>query len=264
MSPTAPSDPDPREPTGPAGGSSADRQAIRATDDERRRAAEELAAALGRGQLDLAEFDDRTNQVWSARTRAELAGPLEDLVPDPLSIVRDPTAARHLPDVSPAARPDLRPDVRSDHRDLSAVAKAHVTGETGGTAVSLAVMFGNDQSGEWLCPARHTAVALMGGVSIDLRRARLQSAHTEITAVAIMGGVEIIVPEDIRLSVAGTGLMGGFASSQSREVVIAGHDLPPDAPTVRVTGLALMGGVDVRRAPRSGGGRRELPGRSRD
>nr|WP_244465509.1 hypothetical protein [Corynebacterium xerosis] len=77
-----------------------------------------------------------------------------------------------------------------------------------------------------------------------------------MVAVAIMGGIEIIVPEDIRLTVQGTGLMGGFGTSKSRDVVIAGHDLPPDAPRVRVTGIALMGGVDVRRVPRSD--RREL------
>lgn len=157
---------------------------------------------------------------------------------------------------SPAAHRPPGEVAGPSSRDLSAVAKAHVTGETGGSTFSVAVMFGADQGGDWICPPTHYSIAVMGGVGVDLRRARFEAHETEIVAVAIMGGIEIIVPEDIRLTVQGTGLMGGFGTSKSRDVVIAGHDLPPDAPRVRVTGIALMGGVDVRRVPRSD--RREL------
>lgn len=34
-----------------------------ATDDERRRVADELSQALGRSQIDVAEFDERTSRV---------------------------------------------------------------------------------------------------------------------------------------------------------------------------------------------------------
>lgn len=227
---------------------------LRATDDERRRVADELSDALGRGQIDLTEFDERTNRVWAARTRGDLADPLADLIPDPWTVIDGRSAGPIEPYRAPGT-PDRRPagdatGPDAPSRDLAAVAKAHVTGEKGGSAVSAAVMFGADQGGDWICPPTHYSVAVMGGVDIDLRRARMESNDTEIIAVAIMGGIDIIVPEDVRLTVQGTGLMGGFCSSTSRDVVIAGHDLPPDAPRVRVTGLALMGGVDVRRVPR--------------
>lgn len=52
-------------------------------------------------------------------------------------------------------------------------------------------MLGADRNGDWLCPAAHASMAVMGGIDIDLRRARLESRHTEIVAVAIMGGVEV-------------------------------------------------------------------------
>lgn len=52
-------------------------------------------------------------------------------------------------------------------------------------------MLGADRNGDWLCPATHASMAVMGGIDIDLRRARLESRHTEIVAVAIMGGVEV-------------------------------------------------------------------------
>ncbi|UBI02654.1 DUF1707 SHOCT-like domain-containing protein [Corynebacterium freneyi] len=232
---------------------------LRATDDERRRVADELSEALGRGQIDVTEFDERTSRVWAARTRDELTGPLTDLVADPRAIIdgtTDSASAGAVSPYRPAAAPARGPfhDVAGpSSRDLAAVSKQHVTGEKGGSAFSAAVMFGADRNGDWLCPATHVSMAVMGGIDIDLRRARFESRHTEIVAVAIMGGIDILVPEDMRVSVEGTGIMGGFDSSRSRDVVIAGHDLPPDAPSVRITGVAIMGGVEVRRVPRRGG-----------
>ncbi|MFD5868426.1 DUF1707 domain-containing protein [Corynebacterium sp. NPDC060344] len=230
-----------------------DPRPLRATDDERGRVADELSNALARGQIDLTEFDERTHRAWSARTRDELADPLADLVPDPWAVIGG-SANSSLP-ANPAPNGVVPHDAPSS-RDLAAVSKAHVTGEPGGSRLSVAIMFGAGQDGDWICPPTHHSIALMGGVELDLRRARFEAPETEIVAIAVMGGIQIIVPEDIRLTVQGTGLMGGFGSSDSRDVVISGHDLPPDAPRVRVTGLALMGGVDVHRVPR--GDRREL------
>ena len=244
---------------GPAGDRDDANPDLRATDDERRMVADELAAALGRGQLELGEFEQRTEAVWAGRTRGEIVDPLKDLVPNPLDVIggADPRGTREIAQrphpAPPAPRAANRPAERdTSARDVSAVAKAHVTGETGGSVITAAVMFGSEQNGEWLCPSTHYAVAIMGGVEVDLRNARFESPATEIVAVAIMGGINVIVPEDMRLSVQGTGLMGGFGSSKSKEVVLAGHDLPPDAPHVRVTGVALMGGVEVVRETRYG------------
>ena len=54
---------------GPAGDRDDANPDLRATDDERRMVADELAAALGRGQLELGEFEQRTEAVWAGRTR---------------------------------------------------------------------------------------------------------------------------------------------------------------------------------------------------
>ena len=56
---------------GPAGDRDDANPDLRATDDERRMVADELAAALGRGQLELGEFEQRTEAVWAGRTRRE-------------------------------------------------------------------------------------------------------------------------------------------------------------------------------------------------
>ena len=195
----------------------------RASDAERDTAAKHLQDAFADGQISMAEFDERSRALYAATYADELPGLVEDL--------------------SPAKRPDL--EVAPSH--------ALVTGESGGSAFTLSVMGGSERTGQWLMAPTHTSLTLMGGNALDLREARFAAHETTVNAVAIMGGIDIIVPDDVRVIDDGIGIMGGFGSSRSRDVVIAGHDLPPDAPSVRVTGVAIMGGVEVRRVPRIGG-----------
>jgi predicted membrane protein len=97
----------------------------------------------------------------------------------------------------------------------------------------------------------------MGGVLVDLRDAVFEAPETVITVTAVMGGVQVLVPEDVRVVEHGLGLMGGFTSACAKSVTQGSRDLPADAPVVRVRGVAVMGGVEVRRVPRR---RREIPG----
>jgi hypothetical protein len=61
---------------------------------------------------------------------------------------------------------------------------------------------------------------------------------TELTIFALWGGVEVIVPPGMNVESHGVGLLGGFEH--------AAESTPdPRAPTLRVTGVALMGGVDI-------------------
>ena len=104
----------------------------------------------------------------------------------------------------------------------------------------LAVMGGNERKGSWT-PARQVfAVAWMGGVGLDLREARLDPGVTEIYCFAWMGGIEIIVPPGLHVHSDGVGIMGGFEHAGAER-------LPVDtsAPTVRITGVALMGAVEI-------------------
>jgi hypothetical protein len=79
-----------------------------------------------------------------------------------------------------------------------------------GPSSSIAIMSGVDRRGEWVVPARHRAVAVMGGVRLDLTRSRFTSAETTIQVFALWGGVEVIVPEDLTVHVEGIGIMGAF------------------------------------------------------
>jgi hypothetical protein len=105
---------------------------------------------------------------------------------------------------------------------------------------AVGIMSGFRRTGTWVMPAEFTAVAIMGGGELDLREARFAQREVRIWALALMGGVTVIVPEDAEVHVSGIGIMGGF------EHRAAGSGAP-GAPRITVTGLALMGGVDVKR-----------------
>ncbi|OAV76712.1 DUF1707 domain-containing protein [Dietzia sp. 111N12-1] len=201
---------------------------VRASDAERDATARLLQESFSEGRLTLAEFADRTSRASAARFRSEL-----------IELTHDLPIAHHEHDSTPATRPHGAPARR-------------VTGASG-PASSLAIMGGVERAGAWTLPSVHTAFALMGGIEIDLRGASLQSHETTIRAFAIMGGIDIYVPDDVRVEVEGIGLMGGFGEE-------SGHwkpdprpvrQAPPGAPVIRVAGLALMGGIGVRRVPRS-------------
>ena len=91
-------------------------------------------------------------------------------------------------------------------------------------------------------PPEYTAVATLGGIKLDMRDATFAEAETTIKAVAVMGGMEITVPEDADVEIGAFGLMGG---------VDHGEEGPgaPGAPRTRITGVAVMGGIEVKRAP---------------
>jgi Cell wall-active antibiotics response 4TMS YvqF/Domain of unknown function (DUF1707) len=103
----------------------------------------------------------------------------------------------------------------------------------------VAIMGGVEKTGRWT-PARRTVVlAFMGGAQLDLREAVLPPGEIEISIFTIWGGVEIIVPPDVEVDVSGIAIMGAF--EQPRGTVRP----RPGAPVIRVTGFAMMAGVEV-------------------
>ena len=103
----------------------------------------------------------------------------------------------------------------------------------------VAVMSGAVRKGQWEPAGRFRVLAVMGGVELDFRDADMLDGTTEVTVLAIMGGCKIVVPPDVAVDVNGSGFMGGFSHLRHR---------PPDqdAPLIRIKGLAVMGGVEVK------------------
>jgi hypothetical protein len=103
---------------------------------------------------------------------------------------------------------------------------------------TVAVMGSAERRGRWR-PAPHTtAVALMGGCTLDLCEVHATERPQRIRALAVMGGVEVVVPPGVGADVRGLPLMGGVCNRAHGS----------GEPQVRVRALALMGGVKVRQA----------------
>ena len=203
-------------------------EGMRASDADREHVAEALREAAAVGRIDLEELDQRLDQVFSAKTYAELA-PITADIPSP-GTTRGPVATS---------------------RAESFGIKGH-----GDAAWNLAVgiMGAFVRKGEWDVPPEMTAVAIMGGGEIDLREARFTQDGVTIHAVAIMGGIQITVPEDADVHVSGIGIMGGFDASP------AGRG-SPGGPRIVINGFAFWGGVGVVRKPADG--ERDALGRRR-
>jgi hypothetical protein len=72
------------------------RDEMRAADSDRQAVADKLKKAMDEGRLDLAEYDERLQQTYAAKTYGDLQGLLDDL-PDSTLPVQAPTGARPAP-----------------------------------------------------------------------------------------------------------------------------------------------------------------------
>ncbi len=178
--------------------------------DRREHAVQRLSEAFAADQLPLDQLESRMALVWRAESQADLDALVSDL-PAPASV---PAPARAGAPVAATAR---------DSKTL------------------VAVLGGVSRRGVWQVPPSINAVAVMGGIEIDLREAVLMSDVTEIHVVAIMGGVQVIVPPGVRLDSDGLAILGGF-----QDTVTLPAEGSSKAPTVRLRGFALMGGVDAK------------------
>jgi hypothetical protein len=95
-------------------------------------------------------------------------------------------------------------------------APSHRIGGRGTSTGAVAIMSGTDRKGIWTVPPTFTSFALMGGI-------------------------DIYVPDDITVQVNGVGFMGAFENHARNQ----GQPIP-GAPLVKITGLAVWGGVDVK------------------
>jgi hypothetical protein len=186
---------------------------MRVSDSDREQAAEVLREAAGHGRITMDELDERLEVAYAAKTYADLA-----------------VVTRDLPQAGQPAAAAARP---------GAVSRI---GGTPRSTFSVAVLSGARRMGRWVVPRKYVAVAVMGGIELDLRDAQFSEPDVTLHAYTVMGGIEITVPEDVEVDVSGLAFMGGFDHNASGPGT-------PGAPRVRVLGFALMGGVEVRRKP---------------
>jgi hypothetical protein len=204
---------------------------MRASDADREVVAGLLRDAYAEGRLSPVEHEERLTGVYSATTYADLVPLLADLPLPPGAIavpgIRGAVALSGRTTVPATSSGGLVDVSRADHAQGPAIA----------------IFSGVERKGGWVVPESMSIVAVMGGVDLDLTDAVLTAQDTTFHVVTIMGGVQLRVPDGVAVRMEAFGFMGGTSTPAG--------DPPPGAPVLRITGVAFMGGIDVKRSKRA-------------
>ena len=165
------------------------------------------------------EFEQRVDRAHTASSSDELE-----------ELLRDLPASGDLPAIVESASPAQVPEYRVTSA-ASVKEKEFV----------VAVLGGSTRKGRWRPARKNFAISVLGGTELDFREAVMGPGVTDLQVYTMCGGVEIIVPPGMNVESHGLALLGGF-----EHVADSVHHPDPHAPTLRITGVALLGGVDVR------------------
>jgi hypothetical protein len=189
-----------------------DRATVQRVHDARERAIAVLSEAFAQDALDVDEFERRVTVVHTSAAVADFDALLTDLPASAAPAATAPAVALAVADEPADAPPQT----------------------------VYAIFGGVDRRGSWTVPRRFRVVAMMGGAHLDLREARFPRGVIDLEVKAFWGGVQILVPPGLAVEVTGTAIMGGF-----QNVNRSPPTPDPDAPLLRVRGIAVMGGVDI-------------------
>lgn len=85
------------------------------------------------------------------------------------------------------------------------------------------------------------AMAIFGGIRIDMDRAASKKDEIRIEANALFGGIDFRVPDTWAVTVRGTGIFGGY-----EDKTIEPRPSETKAPHLIISGVAVFGGVTVK------------------
>jgi hypothetical protein len=187
---------------------------LRASDADRDQAASVINNALAEGRLTPEEHSERLDAIYSAKTHAEIAPLLDD-----------------LPERRSAAGPAGTPS-----------ASQLEPGKRGGRII--AVLGGATRKGAWHPEPVIDVFTLLGGAELDFREAVLPGNEITLRATSVLGGVEVTVPPEMRVIDNGVAILGG------REITGGDESVGPDSPVLRIEGICVLGGMEVKRRTR--------------
>lgn len=180
-------------------------------DNARNQIVEMLKEHYAHGHLDMTEFEEKLDIATKTQSVQEL-----------VSLVKG------LPDLPVEETPvDVEGSVPLN------------LGRVRDSEAMFAVLGAQTRKRTWRPPRNLTVVNVMAGTDLDYRKALIPPGESEISVFCVMGGVDIIVPPGVNVEVNGFGFMGAFDDRTS------GH-YSEGAPTLRINGFALMGGVDIK------------------
>jgi hypothetical protein len=187
---------------------------LRASDTDREQVATLLSTAYAEGRLTREEHDERVEALMAAKTFDDLIPITRDLV-----VIGTPGAV-----ATPQSTSRFTIDTAGQNLDSDKM---------------IAIFGGVTRSGKWRVRRNIQALALFGGMDLDLRDAIFEAPVVEISGFWCFGGLDIKVPAGIEVRDQTAGVFGG---TDIRDI----GDPAPGAPTLVIKGMTLFGGVTVR------------------
>jgi serine/threonine protein kinase len=195
----------------------------------------QLQQQFDASRIDVYEFDRRSQLAQLARGEDDLRAALEGLAVEEKPALPLVRALQDIPAIHQEA--ELPVPAKDVDRWTNLVS----------------VFSGANRKGAWRSPSRIRCIDVFGGTDLDFRFARMRPGMTEVRCYNVFGGTTIVIPPDLYVEVEGFGVFGGFGQTATDT------DRPEDdTPWLRVTGLAVFGGTDVKIKPREKTGLKKL------
>jgi hypothetical protein len=191
-----------------------EKSGLRASDADRDAAAAVVNNALAEGRLTADEHSERLDAIYAAKTQSELVPLLAD-----------------LPGQRAAA---------------SAMATSQQLAKPKRSSRMVAIFSGTTRKGVWHPEPVIDVITVFGGAELDFRDAVLPGPEIVVRATTVLGGVEITVPPEMQVVDNGMAILGG------RDIHGDAGAVGPDSPVLRIEGVCVLGGLEVRRKPRRG------------
>jgi hypothetical protein len=178
---------------------------------EREQTVQTLCQQFAHDQLSTQDLEKRLEAVYRASSPEELRALVAGL-----PALRTPPQAVVAPREAP-----MRTDAMREQRVLAVFGSAR-------------------KRGEWE-PAEHTrGLAVFGELELDFRDALIPMGITNVAVSAAFGTVRVVVPPGLHVECNGSAIMGTFS-----EKTFLSAQASADAPTLRITGMAVFGEVKV-------------------
>ncbi len=178
-----------------------------------------LTEHFSRDELDVDEFEERVGEAHRAGDVASLNALIADLTgcdePGEASVALAGEGGQ--PNEETALAP-VRPAMKS----------------------VVAVLGNSVREGSWRAPERLRSITVLGDTTLDFREVALPAGVTEVRLYCVLGEARVIVPPELSVECEGIGILGDVKTVERAPPV-------PDEsrPQLRVTGVAVLGDVDV-------------------
>ena len=192
----------------------------RIDDSRRQQLNDDLTLAVGQGRIDLAEFSDLVDVIWST-TDAEQFARLERLIHGE----RDSTDLETLASKAAAPMPQLY-DASSAPAPVSQTGTTHWFNEI-------------TRAGGYRLAERETHTLVASDINLDLRQATISAPVTTITVTSYLGTINLTVPPGIRVDNRMTGILSDVTEDR-------GRNIGPSSPTVVLQGRSYGGDITIR------------------